>query len=119
MLTKAPEPSITALLILLCEVLVLLIYQAFLSPPPPPPPNQSGFQCPTCKKVYGIKTGNMPDGTMTVRKQRYTLPGHDGHGSIEITYNFTAGVHVSVTFDSHIVLLHVARGRRSSYMWQD
>jgi len=37
----------------------------------------------------------MPDGTMTVKTQNYSLPGHEGFGTYEITYNFKAGVHVS------------------------
>ena len=60
-----------------------------------PPFLQSGFQCPTCKKSYGVKTGDMPDGQMSVRtlpSQR--LPGHEGYGAIEITYNFRPGVYV-------------------------
>ena len=61
---------------------------------------QSGFQCPTCKKVYGVKTGDMPDGTMTVKTQNYSLPGHEGYDTFEITYDFRPGVHVS-THDSN------------------
>lgn len=57
---------------------------------------QNGVICPTCKKVYGIRTGDMPDGTMSVRHTRQSLPGHEGHGTIEIVYNFSAGVYVSL-----------------------
>ena len=57
---------------------------------------QSGFQCPTCKKAYGIKTGDMPDGRMDVTTNNRSLPGHPGVGTIQITYSFSAGVHVSV-----------------------
>ena len=56
---------------------------------------QNGLTCPTCKKVHGIRTGDMPDGTMTVRTTRRSLPGHEGYGMIEIVYNFSPGVHVS------------------------
>ena len=56
---------------------------------------QSGFQCPTCKKVYGVKMGNMPDGTMKVTtNKRSSLPGHEGYGTIQITYDFKPGIHV-------------------------
>ena len=58
---------------------------------------QSGFQCPTCKKSYGVKTGDMPDGTMRVRSLPGTrLPGHEDCSAIEITYNFSPGVYVSL-----------------------
>lgn len=59
--------------------------------------HQNGLRCPTCKKIHGVRTGDMPDGTMTVATRRgYSLPGHEGYGIIEITYNFLPGVHVSV-----------------------
>jgi deltex-like protein len=54
---------------------------------------KNGLTCPTCKKVYGTKTGDMPDGSMTVRHTRGSLPGHEGSGTIEIVYNFSPGVH--------------------------
>lgn len=56
---------------------------------------KGGFQCPTCKKSYGVKMGDMPDGSMTVREGRYSLPGHGEHNTIEITYSFSPGYHVS------------------------
>ena len=60
------------------------------------PSKQGGFQCPTCKKSYGVKTGDMPNGQMSVRNLPSThLPGHERHGTIEITYNFRPGVYVS------------------------
>ena len=64
---------------------------------------QNGLTCPTCKKVYGIKTGDMPDGTMHVRHTRQSLPGHEGNGTIEIVYNFSPGIHVSlITKDMYL-----------------
>lgn len=56
---------------------------------------QGGFQCPTCKKSYGARTGDMPDGTMTVHACGSSLPGHVGHDTVQITYNFTSGSFVS------------------------
>jgi deltex-like protein len=52
-----------------------------------------GLRCPTCKKIHGIKMGDMPieHGRMTVTKQQYSLPGHTGCGTIEITYHFSSG----------------------------
>ena len=57
-------------------------------------PLQNGLTCPTCKKVYGIKTGDMPDGTMSVREMRSSLPSHEDCGTVEIVYHFSPGVHV-------------------------
>ncbi|KAL5477801.1 hypothetical protein EMCRGX_G024647 [Ephydatia muelleri] len=54
---------------------------------------KDGFQCPLCKKTYGIKTGDMPNGTMTVDKKSYSLPGYESYGTFEITYDFKAGNH--------------------------
>ena len=43
-----------------------------------------------------MKTGDMPDGQMSVRTlPSQQLPGHEGYSTIEITYNFRPGVHVS------------------------
>ena len=67
-------------------------------------PFQSGFQCPNCKKSYGVKTGDMPSGTMTVTTRRSSLPGHEGYNTIEIVYNFRAGVHVSLC-SGHVIFM--------------
>ena len=45
--------------------------------------------------MHGVRTGDMPDGTMSVSTKLYSVPGYEGYGTIEITYNFTAGIHVS------------------------
>ena len=45
--------------------------------------------------MYGTRTGDMPDGRMTVTKHSYSLPGYEEYGTYEITYDFEAGVHVS------------------------
>ena len=56
---------------------------------------QNGLTCPTCKKVYGMKTGDMPDGNMNVRHTRHSLPGYERYGTIEIVYSFSPGIYVS------------------------
>ena len=56
---------------------------------------QNGLTCPTCKKIYGVRKGDMPNGRMSVNHSSYSLPGHEGMGTIEITYDFSAGRHVS------------------------
>ena len=37
-------------------------------------------------------TGNQPDGTMTSTRQRSSLPGYEGVGSIVIHYSFNSGI---------------------------
>jgi len=51
------------------------------------------LQCPTCKKVYGVRTGTRPrTGTMAHRIVSTPLPGHSGCGTIEITFMFSPGI---------------------------
>lgn len=54
---------------------------------------QSGIRCPTCKKIHGVKIGDMPKeyGSMHVRRTHLSLPGYEGFGCIEITYSFRRG----------------------------
>ena len=44
----------------------------------------------------------MPDGVMTHRIKPYSVPGHTGYNTIEITYNFTPGIHVSACISSYM-----------------
>ncbi|XP_063788869.1 E3 ubiquitin-protein ligase DTX3L isoform X2 [Pseudophryne corroboree] len=48
--------------------------------------------CPICSVSYGTVTGNQPEGTMTDRVCRESLPGFSGCGTIEINYNIPSGV---------------------------
>ena len=48
--------------------------------------------CPVCQQPYGKVTGNQPNGRMDVKTQGYSLPGHDGSGTIVITYSFPRGI---------------------------
>ena len=50
--------------------------------------------CATCRKQYGVKTGDMPpNGTMTVDTDDLnTLPGYEEVGTIIITYEFPNGI---------------------------
>lgn len=63
--------------------------------------SQGNFQCPTCKKIYGIKTGDMPPGSMTVLRQMSSLPGHEGYGTIQITYSFHPGMHMGKRYSTN------------------
>lgn len=44
-------------------------------------------KCPNCMKVYGVQTGNMPSGTMTVVKRSGRVPGFNCKNYFEIGYN--------------------------------
>ncbi|BFZ19067.1 hypothetical protein BsWGS_22105 [Bradybaena similaris] len=52
-----------------------------------------GLQCPSCKTIYGEKTGNCPPGYMQWRLvPDLTLPGYEGCGAILVSYHISAGI---------------------------
>lgn len=55
--------------------------------------NQDGsLQCPSCKTIYGEKTGTQPRGKMEVFQFQVSLPGHEDCGTIIIVYNIPHGI---------------------------
>ena len=49
-------------------------------------------KCPRCGLMYGPVRGTQPDnGTMEVRKEEWSLAGHEDCGTITIEYDFPAG----------------------------
>ncbi|KAM9701312.1 E3 ubiquitin-protein ligase DTX4-like [Menidia menidia] len=55
--------------------------------------NKDGsLQCPTCKTIYGVKTGSQPAGKMEYHVIPHSLPGHPDCKSIRIIYNITPGI---------------------------
>lgn len=48
-------------------------------------------QCPACKKRYGIVTGNMPHGKMSVNLLDMHLPGFEKDKTLEIVFDFPGG----------------------------
>ena len=48
--------------------------------------------CPICNTIYGVVTGNQPDGMMLVERSRKHLPGHPECGTIIIAYIFDDGI---------------------------
>ncbi|XP_078528016.1 E3 ubiquitin-protein ligase DTX4 [Lissotriton helveticus] len=55
--------------------------------------NKDGsLQCPTCKTIYGVKTGNQPPGKMEYHVIPHSLPGHPDCKTIRIIYNISPGV---------------------------
>lgn len=54
--------------------------------------NKDGsLQCPTCKTIYGVKTGNQPPGKMEYHVIPHSLPGHHDCKTIRIIYNVLPG----------------------------
>ncbi|XP_074045560.1 putative E3 ubiquitin-protein ligase DTX2 isoform X2 [Macrotis lagotis] len=55
--------------------------------------NKDGsLQCPSCKTIYGEKTGTQPKGKMEFAVFKASLPGHEDCGTIEIIYNIPRGI---------------------------
>ncbi|XP_071618295.1 E3 ubiquitin-protein ligase DTX4 isoform X3 [Heliangelus exortis] len=55
--------------------------------------NKDGsLQCPTCKTIYGVKTGTQPPGKMEYHIIPHALPGHSDCKTIRIIYSIPPGV---------------------------
>ncbi|KTG46692.1 hypothetical protein cypCar_00034828 [Cyprinus carpio] len=55
--------------------------------------NKDGsLQCPTCKTIYGVKTGNQSPGKMEYHVIPHSLPGHPDCKTIRIIYNIPPGI---------------------------
>ncbi|XP_078278398.1 putative E3 ubiquitin-protein ligase DTX2 isoform X2 [Rhinoraja longicauda] len=55
--------------------------------------NKDGsLQCPSCKMIYGEKTGTQPKGRMDIYLLPQSLPGYPDTGSIQIVYNISHGI---------------------------
>ncbi|CAN9501071.1 unnamed protein product [Ophioblennius macclurei] len=50
------------------------------------------LQCPSCKTIYGEKTGTQPKGKMEIYSVAQALPGHPDCGTIQIIYSIPPGV---------------------------
>lgn len=58
-------------------------------------PLQDGsLQCPSCKTIYGEKTGTQPKGKMEIYSIGQSLPGHPDCGTIHIIYSIPPGIQV-------------------------
>ncbi|XP_036164739.1 probable E3 ubiquitin-protein ligase DTX2 isoform X8 [Myotis myotis] len=56
------------------------------------PDEDGSLQCPSCKTIYGEKTGTQPRGKMEVFSFQVSLPGHEDCGTILIVYNIPHGI---------------------------
>ncbi|KAM6402907.1 putative E3 ubiquitin-protein ligase DTX2 [Rhynochetos jubatus] len=55
--------------------------------------NKDGsLRCPSCKTIYGEKTGTQPKGKMEVSTFPQSLPGHKDCGTIQIVYHISSGI---------------------------
>ncbi|XP_066499289.1 E3 ubiquitin-protein ligase DTX1 isoform X2 [Hoplias malabaricus] len=55
--------------------------------------NKDGsLQCPTCKAIYGEKTGTQPPGKMEYHVIPHSLPGYSESKTIRIVYDIPAGM---------------------------
>nr|XP_033777946.1 probable E3 ubiquitin-protein ligase DTX2 [Geotrypetes seraphini]XP_033777947.1 probable E3 ubiquitin-protein ligase DTX2 [Geotrypetes seraphini]XP_033777948.1 probable E3 ubiquitin-protein ligase DTX2 [Geotrypetes seraphini]XP_033777949.1 probable E3 ubiquitin-protein ligase DTX2 [Geotrypetes seraphini]XP_033777950.1 probable E3 ubiquitin-protein ligase DTX2 [Geotrypetes seraphini]XP_033777951.1 probable E3 ubiquitin-protein ligase DTX2 [Geotrypetes seraphini]XP_033777952.1 probable E3 ub len=55
--------------------------------------NKDGsLQCPSCKTIYGEKTGTQPNGKMEVYFMPHSLPGHPDCRTIHIMYTILPGI---------------------------
>ncbi|KAL0994594.1 hypothetical protein UPYG_G00124570 [Umbra pygmaea] len=50
------------------------------------------LQCPSCKTIYGEKTGTQPKGKMEIYSISQSLPGHQDCGTIQIIYCISPGI---------------------------
>ncbi|XP_013781376.1 E3 ubiquitin-protein ligase DTX4-like isoform X1 [Limulus polyphemus] len=55
-------------------------------------PKDGHIQCPICNKIYGVKKGNQPPGSMDVQLIHHSLPGYSHCKTLCITYNIRPGV---------------------------
>uniref|UniRef100_A0A8C6UIV8 E3 ubiquitin-protein ligase n=1 Tax=Neogobius melanostomus TaxID=47308 RepID=A0A8C6UIV8_9GOBI len=50
------------------------------------------LQCPSCKTIYGEKTGTQPKGKMEIYSISQSVPGHPDCGTIQIIYSIPPGI---------------------------
>ncbi|NXL69846.1 DTX3L ligase, partial [Leptocoma aspasia] len=51
--------------------------------------------CPVCSTVYGVLTGDQPEGTMSTRTISFSLPGYPNCDTIQIDYDMHGGTQTS------------------------
>lgn len=59
-------------------------------------PQDGSLQCPSCKTIYGEKTGTQPKGKMEIYSVGQSLPGHPDCGTIQIIYSIPPGIQVGL-----------------------
>ncbi|TFJ95551.1 protein unc-93-like protein B1 [Platysternon megacephalum] len=56
--------------------------------------------CPVCNTFYGLIQGNQPEGTMSISKILYPIPGYPQCGTIKIDYQMRDGIQTVSIFES-------------------
>ncbi|NWH99135.1 DTX3L ligase, partial [Tichodroma muraria] len=51
--------------------------------------------CPVCNTICGVLTGNQPEGTMSTKTIRFSLPGYPNCDTIQIDYAMSGGIQTS------------------------
>ena len=59
--------------------------------------NKTNFKCPNCSKIYGVYTGDMPNGTFNAYKSHHPKCSGFNCDTIVIQYNIPSGVGFSGT----------------------
>lgn len=72
------------------------------------------LQCPSCKTIYGEKTGTQPKGKMEVSTFPQSLPGHKDCGTIQIVYHISRGIQVSAQHAHRNGCCRIAQAVRAS-----
>ncbi|CAN7988061.1 unnamed protein product, partial [Ixodes pacificus] len=57
-------------------------------------PQAGHLQCPVCKALHGVKSGNQPPGHMSCTLLPVSLPGYEGCGTIRVNYHISPGIQV-------------------------
>lgn len=55
-------------------------------------PQAGHLQCPVCKALHGVKSGNQPPGHMSCTLLPVSLPGYEGCGTIRVNYHISPGI---------------------------
>lgn len=66
-------------------------------------PQDGSLQCPSCKTIYGEKTGTQPKGKMEIYSIGQSLPGHPDCGTIQIIYSIPPGIQVCALYRVSVV----------------
>lgn len=74
-------------------------------------PQDGSLQCPTCKTIYGVKTGTQPPGKMEYHLIPHSLPGHPDCKTIRIIYSIPPGIQVSLSLSPWFLLFYMFVGK--------
>ncbi|XP_030919002.1 E3 ubiquitin-protein ligase DTX1, partial [Geospiza fortis] len=93
-------------------------------------PQDGSLQCPTCKAIYGEKTGTQPPGKMEFHLIPHSLPGYTDSKTIRIVYDIPTGIQgpehpnpgkkfTARGFPRHCYLPDNEKGRKNGKGWEE